>query len=188
MTGAAAERNDAQARERLTALLIRERPRILASLSRWVGEDAEDLLQEATLLAFERLSRLEDLDKLRAWFQTIVMRQASSHLRRSPEHLLPLSDAMGQAEPRELPEHLRPHPCACVFVALHQLRSSYREAIDRVDLRGETPASLASHQNVTPNYARVRLHRAHLALGRALTKLCGTCAREQGVDCDCSEN
>lgn len=184
MTSAAAM-TARRARRALATLLTRERTGILRRLRRRVGDQAEDLLQDTVLRALERLPQLADEQRLRPWFHRLLQRQVSSRLRSMPAATRPLAAATGWREPRALPAHLMPSPCACTFVALARLRSSYRDAIERADLRGEAPSDSARELEVNPNYARVRLHRARLALSRSLHALCGSCAREHGIDCDC---
>ena len=46
-------------------------------------EDAEDIVQEALLIAFEKLGTLRKEEKFKAWMTRIVINQAKMHIRKS---------------------------------------------------------------------------------------------------------
>jgi RNA polymerase sigma-70 factor, ECF subfamily len=74
--------------------------------------------------------------------------------------------------------------CACVAGLAGTLKPEYAQALRRVDLEGASLALLAEEAGITPNNAKVRLHRARQALARRLEQSCGTsCCRRGCVDC-----
>ena len=87
-------------------LVLRYRPAVLAAVSRQISrrELAEDICQEAFLLAFKALPQLTDRSRFPAWLHAIARRQAIRHSRgearasHSPldELILEHSEVLGQ--------------------------------------------------------------------------------------------
>src|ERR1700730_2785255 len=88
-------------------LVLRYRPAVLAAVSRQISrrEMAEDICQEAFLLAFKALPQLADRSRFPAWLHAIARRQAIRHSRgearasHSPldELILEHSEVLGQS-------------------------------------------------------------------------------------------
>ena len=47
------------------------------------AEDAEDIVQEALLAAYEKLYTLKNDDKFKSWMMRIVVNQAKMHIRKN---------------------------------------------------------------------------------------------------------
>ena len=120
------------------------------------------------------------------------------------EPLLELSpselDAYGADSLRDLVNALRPltrssrsDQMAVVLINGHlagqtEFENLPREAIERVDLGGQSVEDFARARAITPNNASVRLHRARKAVARDLTTVCGTCAEHKCFNCTCKRS
>lgn len=151
-----------------------------------VGEPsaAEDILQSAYVKALEHGSQLRDEETVVAWFYRILRNAITDHYRRrsarSKAHELFGADA-----PTSYEAELEQKVCACISDVIGDLKIEYREAIEHVDLAGESVESFALLQNTTANNASVRLHRARRAVAKQLVQVCGVCAEHKCLDCTC---
>jgi RNA polymerase sigma factor (sigma-70 family) len=158
-------------------------------ISARVGEPAmaEDILQSAYVKALERGSELRDEESVVAWFYRILRNAIIDHYRRraarSKAH-----EQFGAEAPKSYEAELEEKICACVSDIVRDLKDGYREAIEHVDLAGESVESFARLQKTTPNNASVRLHRARKAVAKKLTEVCGVCAEHKCLDCTCPHN
>jgi RNA polymerase sigma-70 factor (ECF subfamily) len=84
-------------------------------------------------------------------------------------------------------DELRPTVCACLQRLLPALRPAYANLLNRIDIGGESPASVAKDLGVTPNNLTVRLHRARQALRKGLEESCGICTKHGCLNCTCDE-
>ena len=76
--------------------------------------------------------------------------------------------------------------CKCVGALVDELKPEYAEVIRRVEMDGAEPSDFAGEAGITPNNARVRLHRAREALKRSVADYCGSCASGGCRDCSCA--
>jgi RNA polymerase sigma-70 factor (ECF subfamily) len=134
------------------------------------AEDAEDATQEAFLSAWRNLPSLRDADRFDAWFGRIVVNACRTAVRRRPRMMLVSADALFEWE----------HPGA-EDRAEHRLASSdaLQRAVDRLPidqrrilalrhLEGRSMVELGRILDVPVGTAKWRLHRARLALERAI--------------------
>ena len=151
-----------------------------------VGEPAaaEDILQSAYVKAVERRSQLRGEESVVAWFYRILRNAIIDHYRRgsarSKAHELFGAEARTSYE-LELEQKV----CACIGDVIGDFKTEYQEAIEQVDLAGESVESFAQLQNTTANNASVRLHRARKAVAKRLVQVCGVCAEHKCLDCTC---
>lgn len=70
----------------LTVLIAAVRPQLLRLAYRfcWNWADAEDAVQDALLLATQRIEQLADAGRLAPWVKSIVVRQSIERVRRRP--------------------------------------------------------------------------------------------------------
>jgi RNA polymerase sigma factor (sigma-70 family) len=145
---------------------------------------AEDILQSAYVKALEHGSQLRDEESVLAWFYRILRNAIIDHYRRrsarSKAHELFAAEAPASYEV-ELEQKL----CACIGDVIGDLKTEYREAIEHVDLAGESVESFAQLQNTTANNVSVRLHRARKVAATKLIQVCGACAEHKCLDCTC---
>ena len=81
------------------------RPRVTAVVARLVGDDAEDVVQEAVLRAFLSLSQLRERDRFENWLCGIALNVAKMQLRRAATEARML-EAAGFGVTYEEPEPL----------------------------------------------------------------------------------
>ena len=139
------------------------RPRVTAVVARLVGDDAEDVVQEATLRAFLSLSQLRDSAKFEAWLCGIALNVAKMRLRRAALHVRAvgaLAVADQHVEERDLLDAVRE--------ALELLPSGQRDAVLLHYVDGLSCDEVAALLGSTPGAVRVRLHRARAQLRRKL--------------------
>jgi RNA polymerase sigma-70 factor (ECF subfamily) len=89
----------------------------------------------------------------------------------------------------EMPEayvpEIRATVCVCIGQVVGDLKPEYREAIEQVDLGETTVEDFAAAQQISPNNASVRLHRARKTVAKHLMTVCGVCAEHKCLDCTC---
>jgi RNA polymerase sigma-70 factor (ECF subfamily) len=168
--------------EKVTA----QREKFLRFLSSRVGDraTAEDILQAAYLKALERGSEIRDEESTVAWFYRILRNAVTDHYRRrasrAKAHETLALDSPGTYEPE-----IKATVCECIRDVIGDLKPEYRMAIEKVDL-GETPVEeFAQSEQISPNNASVRLHRARKVVAKHLKTVCGACAEHKCLDCTC---
>ena len=128
---------------------------------------AEDILHSAYVKALEREHQLRADESIVAWFYRILHNSLIDYYRRSAAR-----DRAHQRYAAEVPdsyEHeLQEQSCACVGDLVSGLKSEYREAIERIDLREESVEDLPATREslrTTPRFVftgPARLWRANL--------------------------
>jgi len=178
----------------LQQLLARESD-FRAFLRRRLSDEAlaEDVLQQSLMRAVEHHHVLPDTENVVGWFYRILRnavvdtyRSRAADVRKTDALLQELVTA-GEDQTPALDE-LRPTVCACLHRLLPTIRPAYAELLRRIDLQGESPASVAQDLRVTPNNLTVRLHRARQALRAGLEQSCGLCTRHGCFNCTCEVN
>jgi RNA polymerase sigma-70 factor (ECF subfamily) len=156
-------------------------PRMLAVARRLLrsDDDAADAVQEAFISAFRAIGNFEGGAKLSTWLHRIVVNASLMRLRNRTRHpeisideLLPkfVEDGQHIDEPREWrsPEPLdaleRRETRKLVRGLIDQLPSDYRTVLLLRDIEGLDTKETAELLGVTPNAAKIRLHRARLVL------------------------
>lgn len=148
---------------------------VYAVARRIVGtsEEAEDVTQEALLLAFRHRDSFRGDSKYRTWLYRIAATTALGHLRRkarSREHLAPTEETLAREVPDEAASaeaSLGDHE-ALVLIreALAQLAPKYR---DVMMLRSEvTEAETATRLGISVGNVKIRAHRARKQLRDAV--------------------
>lgn len=155
-------------------------------LSRRLGDraTAEDVLQSAYIKALQHGGEIRKEQSTVAWFYRILRNAVVDHYRRAAARDRADADFAAQS-PVSYETELEQTVCACIGDVIRDLKSDYREAIERVDLGGQTVEDFARTQQITPNNASVRLHRARKVVSKELTMLCGICAEHKCLDCTC---
>lgn len=145
---------------------------------------AEDMLQAAYLKLLEHGSETRDQESTVAWFYRILRNAVTDHYRRraSRAHAHEVFAA-------ELPESYDPEieatVCECIGGVIGNLKPEYRSAIEQVDLADIPIEDFAQSEQISPNNASVRLHRARKAVAKHLKTVCGACAEHECLDCTC---
>jgi len=147
------------------ALVEGNRARVETVVERMVGEEAEDLVQEALLRAYLRLSQLRDPARFGAWLCGIAVNLAKMRLRRRALEarffVEPTSD--GGFEERELLQLVRN--------AVDVLPPGQRDAVLMHYIDGLSCEEVAFLLGSSPGAIRVRLHRARQRLREQLATL-----------------
>lgn len=163
-----------------------QRSEFLRFIAARVGEPAaaEDILQSAYVKALKHGSQLRDEESVVAWFYRILRNAITDHYRRGSARSK-AHELFGAEASKSYEVELEQKVCACIGDVIGDLKTEYREAIEHVDLAGESVGSFAQMQNTTANNVSVRLHRARRAVAKQLVLVCGVCAEHKCLDCTC---
>jgi RNA polymerase sigma-70 factor (ECF subfamily) len=168
--------------------LVRDHTGRLLSVARRLlrnDDDARDAVQEAFLSAFRAIDRFEGASRLSTWLHRIVVNACLMRLRsRSREateeglddflpsfasnghHAAAITDWSQDAHAALERQETR----ALVRRAIDALPDSYRTALVLRDIEELDMAEVASMLRITPNAAKVRVHRARQALRTLLDR------------------
>lgn len=136
-------------------------------------EDAEDLAQEAFLIAFSKLSTYEIGTNFRAWLLSIAKFQLSNHWRKNSRRANIMDkfrhDIADAIQPEmikssnELEENRIKRLLHCISLLPDRTRHLIRAGLDGVRME-----SLVEELNVKPNAIYQLRHRAHIALRKCM--------------------
>jgi RNA polymerase sigma-70 factor (ECF subfamily) len=170
-------RGDDDAYERVVRL---HGPRMLATAKRMLGneDDAQDVVQEALVSAFNGMRNFAGQSQLSTWLHRIVVNAALMKMRarrRRPEEsiddMLPrfVEDGHWEESPRRWnasPEELveSEGARAAVRACIDRLPEAYRSVLLLRDIEDFDTEETASLLGTTPNAVKIRLHRARQAL------------------------
>lgn len=175
--------------EQVVAVLLENRQRFLGFLRSRVDsiEDAEEILQAAFVRSLQKADQIRDTESAIAWFFRLLRNAVVDHHRRKAAARRGFETLIEQppAETGMDDPALQNVICTCVHALFDLLKPEYTEMIRRVDLAEEDITSVAAALDITPGNARVRLHRARMALRDELERMCRTCATHGCLDCNC---
>lgn len=158
-------------------------PRLLRMATRMCGNraDAEDLVQDTLLQAFRKWDQFEGRSSPATWLYTIATRlcQRRRHRRAGePKQLEPLSEllpvpsdpvpALSSAADGPLEAHVRHEAERTVAAALDQLPPNVRLPLVLADIAELTTSEIAKVLGLKEATVKTRIHRARLAVRRAL--------------------
>ena len=141
-------------------------------------DEARDALQDAFLSVFRSIGRFEESARLSTWLHRITVNaclmRLRSRRRRAEEDLEPylprFTDGGAQVEP-STPWNESAHTviereqlCRLVRASIDRLPDTYREVLLLRDIEELSNGETARLLGVTPNAAKIRLHRARQAL------------------------
>lgn len=147
------------------------------------AEDAEDVLQETFLKAFENLPRFREDSRFYTWIVRIGVNQALMKLRkRRTDKSVSLDDPIeenGEIIPRDFadwkpnPEQLlgRTETREIMERAIRNLPESFRTVFQLRDVEGLSTEETAEMLGLTISAVKARLFRARLRLREELTKI-----------------
>lgn len=168
--------------------LVDARRRFLAFIESRVGDsaDAEDILQTAYAKVAEKRETLDDRASIVPWFYQILRNAITDHYRHAAARSRALQRPEAASDLTTEPDaEVERSVCECFRALLPNLTEDQRDILERVDLAEATPTDVAGELGITPNAARVRLHRARHALREELERTCRTCAEHGCLDCSC---
>jgi len=146
-------------------------------------EDAEDVLQETFLKAFEHLGEFREEARFYTWLVRIALNEALMKLRkRRTDKEVPIEDAItdeGDVVPREFSDW-KPDPEQLMAqselqnilqAAASSLPPSFRTVFFLRDVEDLSTEETAQLLNLTTGAVKARLHRARLQLREELSKM-----------------
>jgi RNA polymerase sigma-70 factor, ECF subfamily len=144
-------------------------------------QEAEDVLQETFISAFRALERFEGRSRLSTWLYRIAYNAALMRLRKRRVSVVSLDEPRetedGELLPRQLVDWttlpddllLSKEFRGMLDMALASLPESLRSVFVLRDVEGLSTAETAEALGLTETNAKVRLHRARLALRERLS-------------------
>jgi RNA polymerase sigma-70 factor (ECF subfamily) len=143
------------------------------------ADDAEDIAQEAFVIALRRLGQYRGSGTFSVWLYRVT-RRAAGHLRRTRTRRARLA-----AGPRAAPDRVvyetdpgaridRERLSALVRRCWEELPERQRAVIDLVDLQGHTPAAAADMLELNPVTLRANLFKARQSIRRRLIAQLGS--------------
>lgn len=151
-------------------------------------DDAEEILQRASLKIISGADGLREGERAEAWIYRILRNEVADYFRRRAVQSRRIANVSPELLSESLPSRASPQPelCPCAIEELPNLHPNYSDALRSVDMDGESILAHAGRKGISVNSATVRLHRARKSLRSRLQVLCGTCAGAGCFDCRCS--
>jgi RNA polymerase sigma-70 factor (ECF subfamily) len=175
-------------REELLSRFPSHRRRLVVSLSRLVSKpDAEDLANETLLRALAAVGGYRGDATLGTWLHRIGVNLAIDLLRRRknipelPADMQELPEPNLDATPPEALE--RQQTSRCIQRLLAGLPARDRQILVQADMVDQTAHEIARDEGITTGNAKIRLHRARVALKAALEDYCDVYRQPAGVLC-----
>ncbi len=173
---------------RLTTQLLEQRSAFLRFLATKVGPAAaEDILQSCYLKLIEKGPQLQEDESVVSWFYTVLRHATIDYYRRNATRDRAHEQFAAEA-PVSYETEVKANICQCLRGVLETLKAEYRDALQAVDVNGQSVAEYANAEGTTPNNVGVRLHRARKAAAKRLTQVCGACAEQKCLDCTCRKS
>lgn len=142
-------------------------------------EDAEDVAQEAFLVALRRLDDCRNPEKFGGWLMTIVRNRARNLLRRENLRATePIPESASSSRPGPDRDTERAELRGRLSDALDELDEVQREVVLLHDLEGWKHREIAEHLDMPSGTVRSHLHHARKALRTILSEPTG--ARRSG--------
>jgi RNA polymerase sigma-70 factor (ECF subfamily) len=187
MTDSDPETSDALPPAAVAALVANHR-QFLRFLEQRVGSraEAEDILQEAFVKGVERLGGLREGESANAWFYRVLRNAVVDHYRRRGAKGRALEAFAQELEKQVEPEReMQEAVCACVRTLSETLKPEYAQALQRIEVEGQSVSGYAAELGIQAGNAAVRVHRAREALRRRVMASCGSCAEHGCLNCTC---
>jgi RNA polymerase sigma-70 factor, ECF subfamily len=149
-------------------------------------EDAEEVVQQAMLNVFSRLSQLDDIDRFKQWAMRVVENEAKMYRRKRRQHLYESLDASTSegadekpfrprqfADWRDLPSDIlqQKEVRDAIWKALGELPDIYRVVFVLRDVQHLDVAETAQVLGIGESAVKTRLHRARLMMRESLTPM-----------------
>lgn len=153
--------------------------RVFNSVCRLLGnaEDAQDVVQEAFILAYQSLNRFKGESQFSTWLYRIAYNAAISY-KRKQRVVLSIDGAKNgenRSDPVDPSEEIRPEHAmeqqeqeSRIQQALSQLSPDHRVVLIMKDMEGQKYETMAEILEVPVGTIRSRLHRARLELREIL--------------------
>lgn len=135
--------------------------------------DADDILQEVFVRIYQRLTTLQESDRLQSWIFTITRNAIIDHYRkvkRQPEFTSETALETLAMDPE--PDIFNQQMAGCLRPLLQQLPEPYREAIQLAELEGMTQAAIAQELGISLSGMKSRVQRGRQKLKEVLQTCC----------------
>jgi RNA polymerase sigma-70 factor (ECF subfamily) len=137
--------------------------------------EAEDVVQDTYVSAFEHLHQFAGRARFSTWLARIALYKALAKLSsRNRTQSLEYEDSDGEVQEYAVPD-TAPNPeqrvahrqhATLLHTAIMSLPENYRHVMILREMRGDDTLTTARKLNITPANVKVRLHRAHAMLKR----------------------
>lgn len=146
-------------------LVRRHAPFLLAFATRLTGSraDADDCVQEALIVAWQRLPDLKDTTKVRSWLATIVSRKATDRLR-SRRPVEPIEEDMVRGSDDPEASAVASSQLRALSHVLAELPEDLRVAWVLREISGHSYEEIAEITTAAPATVRGRIARARHAV------------------------
>ena len=169
-------------------VLVENHRTFLRDLERRVGdrELAEDILQDSFTRVIDHPEGAPADEGIVPWFYRVLRNAAIDRVRRRGT-----ANRAMEAFALELERHTSVQPeleaeiCGCVSRLAGTLKTEYAEALQAIDVGGQTVKSFAAERGLSAGNAGVRVFRAREALKKRVLESCGTCAEHGCRNCSC---
>lgn len=153
-------------------------------------DEAEEILQRASLKIISGTDGLRNAERAEAWIYRILRNEVADHFRRRAVQSRRIADVSPEFLSESLPSNVSDQPtlCPCAIEELPNLYPNYFEVLESVDMNGEAIVVHAQGKGISVNSATVRLHRARKSLRSRLQVRCGACAGAGCFDCRCGQH
>ena len=137
--------------------------------------DVDDLLQEILIKTYRNLDTVKDPDKFLSWLFQIARNTLTDYYRKSGVEASRQDtlqrEILTEQEPEQY-EQVRRELTNCILPFLNQLPPKYREAIEAVDLQGESQKELAAKLGLSYSAVKSRVQRGRSMLKVKFEKCC----------------
>lgn len=179
-------------REAFAAMVDEYSPKLYGLALRMLGDplEAEDVLQESFLKAFNAIDQFEGRSKISTWLYRITSNEALMRLRKKRPALVsvdePLQLDQGETVPRQLEdwcclpedEFMTAEAMVQLDQAMDELSPALKAAFVLRDLQGLTTEEAAETLEISESALKTRLSRARLQLRESLSTYFGERAKE----------
>lgn len=172
----------------LTETLTNYRQDFLGYLRKRINDrdEAEDVLHDFYLRAISKAGQVKNPQATLGWSYTVLKSVLNDHFRHKAAgkrvHQQFVDDFLTVRPAHEDVPHRA--DCQCLHRLLPSLRTEYVTVLSRVDLAGESHATVARALGITTGNLRVRLHRARQALKKSLRVSCDECRMNDCFSCE----
>lgn len=147
--------------------------------------EAEDVMQDAYVRAYQHLRQFEGRASFVTWLTRIAMHEAFARAQRMKRQTSLDSDESVSESTMATPQEDTPERNAAngelgrvLEAAILSLPEKYRSVIMMRDVEEMNTCEAAAALEISEDAVKVRLHRAHALVRRALYRQSGPCARE----------
>jgi RNA polymerase sigma-70 factor (ECF subfamily) len=145
------------------------------------AQDAEDILQETFIKAFNNIEKFEGRSKLSTWLYRIAVNESLMHLRKQKKHIEELDSGIQKEDGDILPRQIIDWCCIPekellnnesrrhLKSAIRTLSEANRAAFILRDVQGLSTRETAEALDISESAVKIRLMRARMQLREELT-------------------